>query len=362
MSKLRSLTPSQKKLLPAYQEKWSGLALSTAQVDRDKTAQAIKTAYQMLTGKTAPIFFVASPLIMAKALKILTKRYTFACTWAPFKATLNEFEFDIKLALEQHYASVTLPHILDILLDHNLRRTVTEIWYSNHFWSTFFPSVLLTDSSLVTIRALDLFSKFLITAGDTFSSLLDFYFSVLAPEDHKLQQWNILKPVLESGGLIFTHQEFCLVCDRPRQFSLNDQGRLHAEGKPAIEFRDDSSFYIYHGIHLPEHYGKFHPCQWQPKWLLNEKNIELRRALIQGIGYERICQELQITELDSWKEYTLLHLQNEIDIEPIYLLKMHCPSTRYIHVIRVPPFMHSAREAIAWVNWDIDPEEFCIQT
>lgn len=41
---------------------------------------------------------------------------------------------------------------------------------------------------------------------------------------------------------------------------------------------------------------------------------------------------------------------------------MTCPSTGFIHVLRVPPDIHSAREAIRWVNWETDPEEFSIQT
>jgi internalin A len=28
----------------------------------------------------------------------------------------------------------------------------------------------------------------------------------------------------------------------------------------------------------------------------------------------------------------------------------------------VPPNLASARKAIRWVNWDIDPEEFSVQT
>ena len=48
--------------------------------------------------------------------------------------------------------------------------------------------------------------------------------------------------------------------------------------------------------------------------------------------------------------------------EDIYLLKMTCPSTGFIHALRVPPDMRSAKEAIRWVNWDIDPEEFSVQT
>jgi hypothetical protein len=85
-------------------------------------------------------------------------------------------------------------------------------------------------------------------------------------------------------------------------------------------------------------------------------------VLIQGIGYARICQELQATELDSWREYTLLKIDNNFDEEPIYLLKMTCPSTGFIRVLRVPPHMKSARKAIIWVNWGIDPEEFAVET
>ncbi len=41
---------------------------------------------------------------------------------------------------------------------------------------------------------------------------------------------------------------------------------------------------------------------------------------------------------------------------------MICPSTKFLHVLRVPPEMKSAREAIRWVNWGIDPEDFAVQT
>ncbi|MGB7894221.1 MAG: DUF6745 domain-containing protein, partial [Microcoleus sp.] len=89
---------------------------------------------------------------------------------------------------------------------------------------------------------------------------------------------------------------------------------------------------------------------------------ELKRVLIQGIGYERIIQELSAKQIDSWQEYALLQIDNASDWEPICLLKMTCPSTGFIHALRVPPNLTSARKAIRWVNWDIDPEEFSVQT
>lgn len=53
---------------------------------------------------------------------------------------------------------------------------------------------------------------------------------------------------------------------------------------------------------------------------------------------------------------------DNMDREPFYLLKMTCPSTEFIHALRVPPDMRSAREAIRWANWGIDPQEFSVQT
>ncbi|BAY83843.1 hypothetical protein NIES267_33370 [Calothrix parasitica NIES-267] len=84
--------------------------------------------------------------------------------------------------------------------------------------------------------------------------------------------------------------------------------------------------------------------------------------MIQGIGYNKIIEELKATQIDSWQEYRLLKIERNIDIESIYLLKMTCPSTGHIHVLRVPPNMSSAKEAITWVNWVVEPEDFAVQT
>ncbi|MEG4212072.1 DUF6745 domain-containing protein [Microcoleus sp. S13_B4] len=169
------------------------------------------------------------------------------------------------------------------------------------------------------------------------------------------------KLLFEHCGWIFPFEKFCAVCDRPRHLRFDSQNRLHAEGEPAIEFADGWNFYYYHGVRLPEKYGHVHPNQWQSQWILTEKNAELRRVLIQGIGYDRICQELSAEQIDSWQEYALLKIDNA-DVEPICLLKMTCQSTGFIHALRVPPNLASAREAIRWVNWDIDPEDFSVQT
>jgi leucine-rich repeat protein SHOC2 len=135
---------------------------------------------------------------------------------------------------------------------------------------------------------------------------------------------------------------------------------------------------------LPHRYWtKF--SDWKSEWLLDEENAEIRRILIEQIGYEKICEELNAIHLDSWREYILLKIHGIQPVyttieyigseaggfidgtalshrEPMVLLKMTCPSTQHIHILRVPPEMNSAEAAITWVNHGIHPDEIAVQT
>ena len=206
-----------------------------------------------------------------------------------------------------------------------------------------------------------LYSWFSSTVEASSMALIDYSISVLGCEVDQTQ-WLALQALISNCHTVVMFEKTCLVCDRPLKLSTDEENRFHAEGEPAVEYADGSKFYAYGGVNLPARYGRIHPHGWQAQWLLNEPNAELRRVLIQGIGYGRLIQELLAVELDSWREYTLLSLTAEIDLEPIHLLKMTCPSTGHIHVLRVPPDIFSAREAIRWANWGIDPEEFSVST
>jgi leucine-rich repeat protein SHOC2 len=114
-------------------------------------------------------------------------------------------------------------------------------------------------------------------------------------------------------------------------------------------------------VYLPHRYWiKF--SDWNPEWLLDEENAEIRRTLIDRVGYEKICEKLGAIEIDFWREYHLITIPADVDVEPIFLLKMTCPSTNHIHVLRVPPTMTSAEAAITWINHGIHPDDFAVQT
>lgn len=181
--------------------------------------------------------------------------------------------------------------------------------------------------------------------------------------------WQIFQAFVQDCGWILPFEKVCIVCDRPISVSFDDQGVLHAEDQPAIEFADGYSVYVNHGEISPQQPQIPHEVvlppphqipseQLQESSLLTQKNMEIRRALIQSLGSGGIYQELHAAVLDVWQEYELLRIKSNLDAEAIHLLKKTCPSTGQIQTLRVPHHIQSAQQAFQWTNWEKDPNDF----
>ncbi|WP_242048276.1 MULTISPECIES: DUF6745 domain-containing protein [Nostocaceae] len=353
---IEKLTPEQEALIPVYREKWRQIALSTERIDREKAADAVNAVYKILGCDEPQIVFFDSPYAALKEFivqleKSIFNQEAYIIEEKILVSQRKEIRFQIiskKLAilLKQEFLSKLrdeLDKIFGGIINNRLAQDF-DILYEELDISVFDLTYIAPESWVVD------------------ASFIDFCISELNC-DLSQQDWLVIQNLIKNCGWIFPDEHIAIVCDRPIHIRFDNQNRLHAEGEPAIEYADGYSLYSYHGVTLPEKYGKVHPQQWQAQWLLTETNAELRQVLIQGIGYSRICQDLQAIELDNWAGYSLLRIDNDfIDIEPILLLKMTCPSTGFIHVLRVPPNMLSAHEAIRWVNWGLEPDDFIIET
>nr|WP_242051178.1 hypothetical protein [Nostoc spongiaeforme] len=355
MLQIEKLTPEQAALISVYREKWRKIALSTERIDREKAAEAVNAVYEIMGFDEPQIVFFDSPYAALKEFnqqlhhsQLNEKAYTIQ------REILTEKRNYIRSQiLNKELASFLIQEFISNPLDDIFERFSWIILKELHTHFYIFDEEL-------DIYAFDV-SYFAPESWANVASFIDFCISELNC-DLSQQDWLVIQNLIKNCGWIFPDEHIAIVCDRPLHLRFDNENRLHAEGEPAIEYADGYSLYSYHGITLPEKYGKVHPQQWQAQWLLTETNAELRRVLIQGIGYSRIYQDLQAVELDNWDGYTLLKIDNNIDIEPILLLKMTCPSTGFIHVLRVPPNMLSAREAICWVNWGLEPDDFIIET
>ena len=95
--------------------------------------------------------------------------------------------------------------------------------------------------------------------------------------------------------------------------------------------------------------------------VLAEKNAELRRVMMERMGYLRFSREVGATELDQDTDAggmrQLLKIEMDDD-EPLVGLACRCPSTDRQYFLRVPPNMETCHQAAAWMAGFDDPSRY----
>ena len=116
------------------------------------------------------------------------------------------------------------------------------------------------------------------------------------PEKIK-ERININEALVSSIGWTWWHENVLVLSDRPKIINLDDQGRLHCENGPAIEYRDGWALYYWHGAAIPQEWisGKKPTAQEAISW----PKIEQRRAACEIIGWANILSELDVTIIDT---------------------------------------------------------------
>jgi hypothetical protein len=105
----------------------------------------------------------------------------------------------------------------------------------------------------------------------------------------------------------------------------------------------------------------FHPETLSAAAVLKENNAEIRRVLLERMGYERFVAEAQATTLDEDADpggaRRLLQVPLADD-EPLVCLAVLDPSTGRQYLIRVPPAMQTCHQAAAWIAGFDNPDDY----
>ncbi|MEI8349860.1 MAG: DUF6745 domain-containing protein [Candidatus Omnitrophota bacterium] len=103
------------------------------------------------------------------------------------------------------------------------------------------------------------------------------------------------------------------------------------------------------GREVPEEIsGRILDKKLNASYILEIKNAELRRFCLEEFGYERFASQMQHRVIDKNGEQELVCITWINREEPIYLVKVKCPSTGVFYTLRVPPDMNTVKQAIAW--------------
>jgi len=105
----------------------------------------------------------------------------------------------------------------------------------------------------------------------------------------------------------------------------------------------------------------FHPETLTVHDVLDESNAEIRRVMLERMGYEAFFEQAQAEIVDQDRDpggdRRLLSMSIPGD-ETLVCLAVQCPSTERRYVIRVPPTMQTCHQAAAWIAGYDDPADY----
>lgn len=151
-----------------------------------------------------------------------------------------------------------------------------------------------------------------------------------------------------------------VLSERPDHLRLDDQGRLHDPRGPALAYPDGWSLWAWHGVRVPRAVVE-NPDSLSAREVLTESDVEVRRVMVERVGLERLIRDGGARRLSEDETGILWRLDMAED-EPIVCVEVTDASPGpgdafRRHVLRVPPGVRSAREAVAW-TFGVDPGEY----
>lgn len=187
---------------------------------------------------------------------------------------------------------------------------------------------------------------------------LSFFNEVLGIE--ALHEVGPLSRLAESAGPWVAREQVAYVSERPTSFALDEQGRLHCEDGPALAYPKGKPLYAWHGVRVPAAVI-LTPERITTKTIRRERNVEVRRVMVERFGLERFFASGHAVLRDEssygklWgstprKEFRAsqwLELQNSTP-EP--------DGSHKTYILEVPPWFSTAHEAVAWTFGMTDDE------
>lgn len=363
------MTPEQIKTIPVYIEKWKKISLSTERIDREQAKEVVNSVYKMLGYKSPNVLFFDSPYAACDFIIGQTDKQLVNLFGKP-----REMDFALdkwhSIFLKNIYSQIDITKIYSQVQQlgfeqqfNSLRREIgrwegIDYQIGNHLWQQYDEKSQGEIQKYLGKKLYRFVRPGIIIANSVCK--LDYLISAFSLVFNK-KKWKTYKLLLQLSNHIFLQEKACIICDRPLRMSFDSKSFLHAEGEPAIQFADGYCLYSYHVVTLPKKYGEIHSSRWQPQWLLQENNWEVREALIKGIGYVKICRELSVKEIDCWNNFILLAIDTFSSSKIVYLLEINVNTAEIDRVKEVAKDVQSIQEAASFVDnyddWDIASAE-----
>ena len=146
--------------------------------------------------------------------------------------------------------------------------------------------------------------------------------------------------------------EVAIVVRRPKVIRVDDEGRLHGQSAPCIEWHDGKKMYAWHGAWVSEKIAMA-PRTHTREEFLAISNTEERRALCEAAGWTWVAELLNAKAIDAWTdaatnlEYQLLACSDGSKL----LQKQSPPLKQGAQPIYMEPVHEDLKTAAAARKW-----------
>jgi hypothetical protein len=282
-NKNKKLNPEQLDLIDKILDEWIKIALDTSPCDKQKAEDAIKFTYKCAALEPPKDILWFDNPASAITWMIASQPKQYDRSWLVYDdlwyyltkgvdINIDTLVTSIfKETIEYHFLSARTPLLIHGEIFNALLGIIADSYGYNYGYVIRHTDFFFTQRNPNGVFEIDKLAFYS-------------YFNTMGVDISILSGW------LETAkycGWWWSCEKFVIAIPKPFAINFDGQVRLHAEGIPAVSYKD-FNIYAYHGVRIPEKYGKIHPSQWQEKWLLEEKNAELRQVLVQGIGYGKI--------------------------------------------------------------------------
>ncbi len=167
------------------------------------------------------------------------------------------------------------------------------------------------------------------------------------------QLWLPFVQAYEAGLWLYAVMEYEVLAI-PRPLLRIHERRLHCEDGPAVCWPDGTSLWFYKNIHVTKQVI-MRSQTLTAKQILQQRSIEVRRAMIERYGIERLLREVHAKKLDESAQGTLYRL--EFPGDELTVVEVVCPSTGRKYFLCVPWWFQTVRQAVAW-TFDLSAEQY----
>lgn len=152
--------------------------------------------------------------------------------------------------------------------------------------------------------------------------------------------------VTKSCGWWWPTEDSVVLVPPPSRVVLGEDGMPHRTDGPAIEFADGWGIWCWKGVPVsPE--VVLAPESLTCERILDEPDLRVRRVMVERMGVERLSASGAVETIEGDDAQALLRLPMPED-EPVTMVRVTCPSTGHVHHLRVPPWIGTLRQAVAW--------------